>query len=121
MSQSNESLALFIRSVEPEQCFYALQEPTSQEWVIVDAINYENQDVMPLWSTKELAQSQITDEWSDYVVAPITLADWLEFWVEDLAPDDVMIGIDWSDAAQCSELSLDEFTQALIAVEKFVK
>jgi len=121
MTQIIDAQTQFISHVEQSQTFYGLQDPSSQEWVVLDSINFENKDVMPLWSTIELAQSQIADEWKAFTVAPITLADWLEFWVEDLSQDDVLVGINWVDENSCAELSLDVFTQALIAIEKYVK
>jgi hypothetical protein len=120
MTQISSAQTQFISQVEQSQTFYGLQDPASQEWVILDSINFENKDAMPLWSTIELAQSQATDEWKEFTVTAITLADWLEFWVEDLSQDDVLVGIDWADESNCEELSLDVFTQALIAVEKYV-
>ncbi len=117
MSINNQVLSDFIKTVEPSQAFWALQDPKSEEWLIVDSINFEQTDVMPLWSTKEQAQSHCNGEWSEYSVAEITLSDWLEYWVEDLNQDNIIIGVNWHDEQDCEELELAEFTQALIEIE----
>ncbi|MDO6488365.1 DUF2750 domain-containing protein [Colwellia sp. 6_MG-2023] len=116
----SEPLNQFIKHVETTQTFYGLQEPKSQEWVILDSVNFEEHDVMPLWSTTELASVHIADEWADYVVAPITVADWLEFWVEDLSNDPMVIGVDWRDEDNCAEYALSDYSQAIISIEKYV-
>lgn len=117
MTCSPQHLANFIKEVEPSQQFFALQDPKSEEWLILDSINYEKTDVMPLWSNNELAQTHCSDEWSAYVVAPISVSDWLEFWVEDLNQDGIIVGVNWQDEDDCAELELAEFTQAIIEIE----
>jgi hypothetical protein len=41
----------------------------------------------------------------------------MEFWVEDLLEDGVIIGLNWQENEACFELELPEFTQALAEVE----
>jgi hypothetical protein len=57
------------------------------------------------------------EEWADYVPAAISVADWMEFWVEDLLEDGVIIGLNWQENEDCFELELPEFTQALAEIE----
>jgi len=117
MTTNNQALTDFISTVEPSQTFYALQDPASEEWLIVDSINYQETDVMPLWSTQALAEIHCSGEWSSYAVAAITLSDWLEFWVEDLNQDNIIVGVNWHEEQDCLEVDLAEYTQALIAIE----
>jgi hypothetical protein len=107
----------FMAQVQAAQTIWALQDQTSEGWVILDSINFENADVMPVWSSIELAQNHCVDEWQDYVPKAISLADWLEFWVEDLAEDNVLIGVEWLDAGEYLELELTEFSQILAKIE----
>lgn len=58
---------------------------------------------MPLWSNEELATQHCTEEWADYVAIATSLADWLEFWIDELVEDDL-------------EIDLPEFTQALVDI-----
>jgi len=122
------TLKTFLADVKNSQSFWALQEKSGEEWVVLDSINFENTEVMPLWSTKELASQHCVDEWQDYVPTKITLSDWLEFWLEDLGEDGVIVGINWHEEAASTEedsgavdeyfeLDLAEFSQSLAEIE----
>jgi hypothetical protein len=117
MTANNQILTGFIADVTPTQSFWALQDKESEDWVVLDSLNFDETEVMPLWSTPELALTHCTEEWSEYVPAEITLADWLEFWVKDLIEDDVIIGINWNGEDSDVEIDLPDFTEALVAIE----
>lgn len=118
MTDTNLPSADFMAHVKSTQTLWALQDQASEGWVILDSINFENADVMPVWSSSDLAKKHCVDEWEGYVPMAISLADWLEFWVEDLAEDNVMIGVEWLDGGEYLELELAEFSQMLAKVEK---
>ena len=107
----------FIAQVKTTQTLWALQDKASEGWVVLDSINFEDTDVMPIWSSEALAQAHCIDEWQGYVPKAIPLADWLEFWVEDLAEDNVLIGVEWQDGSEYLELELAEFSQMLAKIE----
>jgi hypothetical protein len=117
MTNTNTPPADFMAQVKATQTLWALQDQASEDWVVLDSINFENADVMPVWSSIELAKSHCVDEWQDYVPMAITLADWLEFWVEDLAEDKVLIGVEWRDGGAYIELELVEFSQMVAKLE----
>lgn len=117
MSENNPILEQFLKGVKPTQTLWALQDKASEDWVVLDSINFEQTDVMPLWSSAELALAHCCDEWQDYVPAQISLADWLEFWIEDLNEDGVIVGVNWQDG-QYVEMELADFSQALAQIEK---
>lgn len=119
MSDNNTHFANFITQVKSTQRFWALHDQATDGWVILDSINFDNTDVMPLWSTESLAKSHCTEEWQAYVPVMISVADWLEFWVEDLAEDNIMIGIDWHDDEEYVEVELAEFSQKVAEIEAF--
>tara|TARA_B110000881_G_C18487871_1_gene470115 strand:- start:515 stop:901 length:387 start_codon:yes stop_codon:yes gene_type:complete len=111
----------FLSTVKTSQTLWALQEKGSDEWVVLDSLNFENSEVMPLWSSQALAQEHCIDEWSDYVATEINVADWFEFWIEDLNEDGVMLGLNWpasNDDITAVELELSDFTQVLSTIEK---
>ncbi|MBA6251399.1 MAG: hypothetical protein ACI9O3_000982 [Colwellia sp.] len=116
-------LSTFLVDVKNNQSFWALQEKSAEDWVVLDSINFENTEVMPLWSSQELAQKHCVDEWQEYVPTKITLSDWLEFWLEDLSEDGVIVGINWQEETSDTndntyvELDLAEFSQALAEIE----
>ena len=120
MSDNNSistTLANFLSEVKPTQNLWALQDKASEDWVVLDSPNFENTDVMPLWSSAELAQEHCIEEWSDYEPCEISLADWFEFWLEDLSEDNVIVGINWQGDDEHSEMELSDFTQALAEIE----
>jgi hypothetical protein len=84
---------------------------------VLDSIAYENTEVMPLWSSAELAQQHCIEEWANYIPCEISFSDWFEFWLEDLNQDNVIVGVDWQDNDECLEMELADFTQALAQVE----
>lgn len=114
---STSVLALFVQSVKESQTIWALQDKASEDWVVLDSINFENTEVMPTWSSQALAQAHCIDEWKDYIPASISIAQWMEFWVEDLLEDGIIIGVDWDGIDSCVEVELPEFTQALAEIE----
>tara|TARA_R110000737_G_scaffold233718_1_gene246839 strand:- start:1681 stop:2037 length:357 start_codon:yes stop_codon:yes gene_type:complete len=114
---TKEILASFLTQVKDNQNIWALQDKDSEDWVVLDSINFENTEVMPLWSSQTLAKSHCVEEWANYFPVAITVAEWMEYWVEDLLEDGVIIGLDWQENEECFELELPEFTQALAAIE----
>lgn len=117
MTDTSTPPADFMAQVQNTQTIWALQDPVSEGWVILDSINFENADVMPVWSSTELAKIHCEDEWQDYIPMEITLSDWLEFWVEDLAQDNVLIGVQWRDGGEYLEVELAEFSEMLAKIE----
>ncbi|MEW6983182.1 DUF2750 domain-containing protein [Colwelliaceae bacterium 6471] len=115
---SDVVLEKFLTDVKATQSLWALQDKASEDWVVLDSINFENAEAMPVWSQQELAQSHCIDEWENYRPAQISLSEWLEFWVEDLNEDGVIVGVNWPQEGDCLEMELAEFTQAVAAVEK---
>jgi hypothetical protein len=114
---NKQQLNAFLDAVKPTQTLWALQDKKSEDWVVLDSLQFEETDVMPLWSSKALAQVHCVDEWQDYIASEITLADWFEFWVDDLLEDHVVIGINWGDEAGDAEVDLQELTQSLTEIE----
>tara|TARA_R110000737_G_scaffold267493_4_gene275006 strand:+ start:9897 stop:10253 length:357 start_codon:yes stop_codon:yes gene_type:complete len=111
------TLKSFLAQTKDSQTLWALQDKSSEDWVVLDSINFENTEVMPLWSTQALAKSHCVEEWAEYLPVAITVADWMEFWVEDLLEDGVIIGLNWQEDDACVELELPEFAQALATIE----
>ena len=116
MNNSN-TLNDFLKETKVTQVIWALQDKASEDWVVLDSPTFENTDVMPLWSSSELAKQHCIEEWGGYVPCEISLSDWFEFWLEDLNEDGIIVGVNWLGDEECVELELSEFTQALAEVE----
>lgn len=117
MNDKNKTLDSFLAEVRTSQLLWALQDKVNKGWVVLDSLNFENTETLPVWSTKDLAQLHCVDEWQGYEPCEIALSDWFEFWLEDLKDDDVIVGINWQDNKECLELELGEFSQFLADVE----
>lgn len=117
MSQIQATLKQFINEISESQQLWGLKDKQSDDWVIMDSIQFEDSDVLPLWSSESLAQTHCVEEWSNYTAQAITIADWFEFWLEDLVQDDVIVGIDWLGDENDIELGLSEFSEAIAEVE----
>lgn len=108
----------FFAEIQATQMLWALQDKENEGWVVVDSANFENAETMPLWSTESMAQKSCTDDWAEYKPTQISVADWLEFWFEDLSEDNMIIGLDWQEDQECVELELGDFTKEIADIEK---
>ena len=119
MTDQQSIIKTFLVTVKASQTLWALKEPESDDFVVLDSINFENTEVMPLWSSAELAKSHCVDEWKSYQPSAISIAEWMEFWIEDLNEDGVIIGLNWPEDDDCVEIELSEFTQLLSEIEAY--
>ncbi len=117
MTDSNPVLASFIENVTEHQAVWALQDETGEGWVVCDSSEFNETDVMPLWSSAEQAKEHCTDEWQAYQVAKITLEELLEYWIQDLHDDGVLVGVDWQADQECLELDPITLAKNLVDVE----
>lgn len=119
MTDQQSMIKAFMTEVKASQTLWVLQEPESENYVVLDSVNFENTDVMPLWSTAELAKKHCVDEWENYQPSEISMAEWMEFWIEDLNEDGIIIGLNWPEDGNCVEVELAEFTQLLSEIEVY--
>lgn len=119
MTDQQNTIKTFMADVKASQTLWVLQEPDEDNYVVLDSINFENTDVMPLWSSSELAKKHCVDEWVNYQPTAISMAEWMEFWIEDLNEDGIIIGLNWPEDGDCAEVELSEFTQLLSEVEVY--
>lgn len=115
--KNNDILKNFLSEVKSSQVLWALQDKATEDWVVLDSPSFEETEVIPLWSSAELALQHCIEEWSGYSPAQIPVAEWFEFWLEDLNEDGVIVGVNWQGDDECLELELSDFTQALAEVE----
>ncbi|WP_394203659.1 DUF2750 domain-containing protein [Shewanella waksmanii] len=117
MTDIHPTLARFIENVKEHQIVWGLQDETGEGWVVCDSSEYEDTDVMPIWSTQEQAKVHCSDEWANYQPAAIQLEEFLEYWVADLHDDGVLIGADWVADEECLELDPIVVAKSLVDVE----
>ncbi|MDO6618843.1 MULTISPECIES: DUF2750 domain-containing protein [unclassified Shewanella] len=117
MIELTPAVVSFIENVKKHQVLWGLADETGEGWVVCDSSEFEQTDVMPLWSTQAAAASHCTEEWADYVAVEISVNDFLEFWVGDLNEDGVLIGLDWVANEECLEVDPIELAKELVDIE----
>jgi hypothetical protein len=95
MSEVPAQLQVFINNTKLSQQIWGLKDPASDDWVVCDSLDFDETDVMPLWSEQTAAAAYCAEEWATYKPVAISVDDYLEFWVEDLNDDGVLLGLDW--------------------------
>lgn len=117
MTDLEKILATFIDDVKTNQCLWGLEDANGEGWVVCDSAEFENTEVMPLWSKESLARTHCTEEWADYKVTAIPLAEFLEYWVSDFNDDGVLIGINWLNNDDCQEIDPIILAKSLVDIE----
>jgi hypothetical protein len=112
MSDSHQqNYQRFIDEVKANRVMWGLR--FGDEWVVCDSTEFEDTEVMPVWSTEDEARAQCLEEWADYEPFEISLAEFLEIWVEDLSEDGVRIGPNWDEELDGIEVDVLELVKAL--------
>ncbi|GGI76685.1 DUF2750 domain-containing protein [Shewanella gelidii] len=118
MIENKALLAKFVANVKESQTLWGLQDKAGEGWVVCDSSEYEETDVMPIWSNKEQAEGHCTQEWQDYVAVAIPLEEFMEYWVSDLNDDGVLVGLDWEAETDCLEMDPIELAKELVNIEQ---
>ncbi|MER2491645.1 DUF2750 domain-containing protein [Catenovulum sediminis] len=101
MNETHQALLDFAHAIKDSQVIWGLTADAAEEdWVVVESLEFENTEVLLVWSSEAAAQATCTDEWADYKPTAIPVAEYFDFWLEALGKDGVRIGIDWQDDAE---------------------
>lgn len=92
MGKSNHSLSDFSQAVIESGELWVLS--VDDEFVVVDSIEFDNTDVMPIFSSQAKAQALCVDDWSSYQPLAIELETFFEEWLPSLDQDQVMLALD---------------------------
>lgn len=110
-----ENFDRFIVEAMENGCVFGLEGP--EGWALCPSDKYENSDVMPLWSTLDLAQVHCREEWADYQPVAIELEELLDEWLPGMHDDELLVGVNWDSALEGEEYEpmdlLEEFEQEL--------
>ena len=86
-------------------------------WAQSESEKYPNALVIPFWSQPEYAELHRKDEWADYQVVPIALAEFLDDWLPGMHEDVILAGINWNEELDGDDYEpldvLSAFEQAL--------
>lgn len=89
----------FIDSLLAQQTVYTLIS-NEDDWAECPSSEYEDQQGEPIsvyciWATANNAQTCQTEEWADYQIEALSLADFMQDCLINMAQDDVLIGVDF--------------------------
>ena len=93
-----EKYTSFIKEVVEHKLVYTL---TNQEENALSSSMYFTDDegnelpVVCFWSSEELANHCKVDDWSDFQISAIPLAEFLDTWCPDMAADQVIAGLNF--------------------------
>ncbi|WP_020209846.1 DUF2750 domain-containing protein [Gilvimarinus chinensis] len=82
-------------------CVWGLEGPDG--WALCDSERYDNTDVMPLWSARELAATHCVAEWAIYKPVAIALDELLEDWLPGMHDDVLLVGVNWDSELEGEE------------------
>ena len=115
MNETHQALLEFANKVKDSQTLWGLTADAAEEdWVVVDSQEFENTEVLLVWSSEQAAQATCTDEWADYKPTSIPVAEYFDFWLEELGSDGVRIGTDWQDEQKNVEAEMVELARVLV-------
>lgn len=106
---------LFIEEVRESGQVWGLRY--GEDWVVCRSAEFEDADVMPLWSAEGDAGLHCVDEWADYEPEVIELEEFLDIWINDLDEDDVLVGPNWNADLEGQELEPIELAKALVELD----
>ena len=106
---------LVVESLE-NGCIWGLKD-SDDSWALVGSSDSDSIDVMPFWSTQELAQALCTGDWNIYQPAAIEMEEFLDDWLPGMHADVLMVGINWNEDLEGQEMEpldvLEEFDAEL--------
>lgn len=91
--------ALLAFDAEQRYQYFIKQVIAHQQiWLLVDEhgcvmLNSDDEDCVPVWPHKELAQCWATEEWAHCKVEAVSVAKWRSRWTSGLTQDDLAIAV----------------------------
>jgi hypothetical protein len=76
--------------------------------------NKEAQAVYLFWSEQALAKKLQSEEWADYKVQEISLAVFLESWLDGMHQQQVYVGVNWDENLYGLEIDAQVLKNALL-------
>ncbi|MFC4655640.1 MULTISPECIES: DUF2750 domain-containing protein [Rheinheimera] len=105
----------FIADAKTHAVVYVLAN--GEDLLVVESVDFEDTDVMPVWSTKEAAQAHCSEEWSEYHPEAVPLDVFVEGWLQEMYDDGVLIGTNWDEQLNGPEVEPREILEALALVQ----
>ncbi len=119
MSQLSNDLEqnyrLFIEDVLDSGEVWALK--STKGWVFCESEEYEETDVIPVWSNKADAKAQCADEWANNKIEVIDLKSFVENWLTGMDEDGLLVGPNWNANMEGLEVEPGELAHELFEAD----
>jgi len=99
-TDTDQLIAFLVQAVDTG-CIWGLLG--DQGWAQCGSDQYEQSLVIPFWSEPELVEPHKSGEWSDYVITPISLEEFLDDWLVGMHTDELLVGINWNESLEGEE------------------
>jgi hypothetical protein len=107
----NANYQHFIEQTQKSGQVWGLR--SSEGWLIVDSVEFEDTDVMPLWSDEAYAQAHCVGEWEHFKPAAIGVEDLIADWLPGMDEDGTLTGPNWNAELEGMEVEAIEIAQRL--------
>lgn len=118
----------FIETICESEVVFALEN--GEEFATSQSESYEDEEGEPsglicFWSNEALAKSSINEDWADFTVSTIPLAEFIENWCVGMHYDNLVVGTEFDENMFGHEveplLLILEISAQLTRMEKTVK
>jgi hypothetical protein len=92
----------FIDNVVANGTLWALR--SDEGYAISPSNEFEEAEVMLFWSDAAQTEALASDEWADYKPEAISLPDFLDTWLLGMQQEDVLVGTNWDEELEGTEL-----------------
>jgi hypothetical protein len=104
----NDKVTTFVKEVVANEMVFTLTHKETNESALAISMDFSDDDgqdchVMCFWSSEQLAKACQRDEWQDFEIEGIDLAEFLENWCLGLAMDQVIPGLNFDQELQGEE------------------
>jgi hypothetical protein len=103
----------FIEQVRKSGQAWALQ--SEEGWLIVDSVEFEDTDVMPLWSDEAYARVHCVGEWAHFKPVAIGVDELIADWLPGMDEDGTLVGPNWNADLEGLEFEAIEIAERLSA------
>lgn len=93
-TDSEQDYDTFITGILAGEQVWGLTDKQGN-WAVCPSVSFEETDVLPFWSSRELAQALCIDEWKVYQPTAIPLEEFIIDWLPGMHEDDALVGPNW--------------------------
>ncbi|MCW8886226.1 MAG: DUF2750 domain-containing protein [Motiliproteus sp.] len=110
-----QNYRIFIEDALDSGQVWALK--SKDGWVFCESEEFEETDVIPVWSNESDAKAQCSDEWANNKVESIDLKSFVENWLTGMDEDGLLVGPNWNADMEGLEVEPGELAHELFEAD----